>query len=73
MRETGIYSKIKRHWFGLKPPCQANALFSSVSIASTIASIIFLTIGYILSIIILIFENIIFYSQQRIQLKNKHA
>lgn len=56
MRETGIISKHQRHWNAQQPPCLSNALFSSIEISSTVASIELLIFGYSLTIVILLFE-----------------
>lgn len=66
MRETGLIAKQQRHWMAPQPPCLADALFSSVDFASTMASVELLVLGYLLALIILPLEIAYFY------LKNKH-
>lgn len=71
MRETGIISKHQRHWIATKSPCFANNLFSSVGLTSTVAVLILLGIGYLVSLVILLLENLVFVYHKKILWKSK--
>lgn len=56
MRETGVFSKHKRHWILSKPTCMSNAIVMSVGFDYVGSFFIFLLFAYAIAMIILAAE-----------------
>ena len=74
MYDTGIRKRQLKRWTARVPLCRKDILVvDSITIYETAPALILLAFGMILSIIICIFENIVFYHLQNVEnrFKNK--